>query len=494
MQPLARGLVCLGSGMLVPLAFAPYNIYLLAFIALALLFAFWLGSTPRRACLYGYLFGLGMFGTGLSWLHISINTFGGTHIAAAWLLTLLLVAFLSLYPAFAGYLARRWFDCSSTMQLIIVFPALWGLAEWCRAWVLTGFPWLAIGYSQMDTPLTNIAPLLGVYGVSWICALLAGLLVSVFQPGLKRKMIATAALALIGLLCWSLGRQAWTEGKDETVSVALVQGGIPQELKWRPEYKQPSLALYKRLSGPHWTKDLIIWPETAIPAYYHQATGVISELHRLALAHNTDVLVGLPVKDLETADYYNSVILLNQTSAFYHKRHLVPFGEYVPLDFLLKPIIRHLNIPISDFSPGEQGSSLLAASSFKFGMSICYEDIFGEQIIEALPEAEILVNVSNDAWFGDSAAAHQHLQMARMRALETGRYLLRATNTGISAIIDEKGKILSRSPQFEPAVLAGEVGLFAGMTPYAGRGNVPLVVLLLLLLCLSKYRLTTYEK
>ena len=486
-NPVAGGVLCLLAGTLVPLAFAPYDIYLLAFISPAILFALWSRHTARWAFVHGYLFGLGMFGIGVSWLHISIHIFGGMHMTGAWALTFLLVAFLSLYPALVGYLARRWFDCSQTIQVIIIFPALWVLAEWCRTWIFTGFPWLHIGYSQIDTPLASIAPVLGVYGVSWASTLAAGFLVLVCRQTLRHKIIGTLCLSLICLGSWLSGRHSWTKQQDEAVSVALIQGAIPQEIKWLPEYRRPSLDLYQKLSLPHWGRDLIIWPETAIPAYYHQAYDVITELHKMALSQGTDILIGLPVKDLKTADDYNSVVLLNNTSSFYHKRHLVPFGEYLPLDFLFAPLIRSLNIPMSDFSPGRQGTALLSASKFKFGMSICYENIFGEEIIQVLPEAEILINVSNDAWFGDSAAPHQHLQMARMRTLETGRYMLRATNTGISAIINEKGRIMSRSPQFQPTVVAGRASLFTGMTPYAHFGNIPIVCLLLTLLLLTRY-------
>ena len=488
-KPVTQGFTCLLSGMLIPLAFAPYNINLLAFICLAILFSFWLVSSPHDAFIKGYLFGLGMFGIGVSWLHISINTFGGMHIIGAYVLTFLLVAFLALYPAFVGYFAKRWFNFSNPVLLIIIFPALWALAEWFRSWIFTGFPWLNIGYSQMDIPLASIASILGIYGASWILAVSAGLLVLVFQQKVTNKIIGTVALLSVYLISWLLHNHDWTERKDEVISVALIQGAIPQEIKWLPKYRQPSLELYKKLSRPHWGKDLIIWPETAIPAYYHQASEIITELHKLALAHNTNVLAGLPVKEQDTQDYYNSVVLLNDSSSFYHKHHLVPFGEYLPLNFLFGPIIKSLNIPMSNFSPGKEGSSLLTANKFKFGMSICYENIFAEEIIEALPEADILVNVSNDAWFGDSAAPHQHLQMARMRALETGRYMLRATNTGISAIINEKGKIVSRSPQFEPTALTGNAFLFTGMTPYAQFGNLPIIIFLFSLLLLAKYRL-----
>jgi apolipoprotein N-acyltransferase len=277
----------------------------------------------------------------------------------------------------------------------------------------------------------------------------------------------------------------WTIADAKEKSVAIVQAAIPQEIKWQPEIQERTIELYLDLSGEHWGKvDLIVWPETAIPKFYHQAETVLHDLQTLTLYHNTDFVTGIPHMDPETKKYYNSIIVIGRSTGIYHKRHLVPFGEYLPLDSMIRPILDMLSIPMSSFSPGDE-RPLLQVAGVPAGVSICYEDVFGEEIIDAMPEAKFHINVSNDAWFGDSLAPHQHLQMARMRAIETGRYMVRSTNTGISAIIDERGKIISSSPQFQPDVLVANIKTFSGTTPYALYGNwlVIIMSILILLIC-----------
>jgi apolipoprotein N-acyltransferase len=236
---------------------------------------------------------------------------------------------------------------------------------------------------------------------------------------------------------------------------------------------------------PYWGYELIIWPETAIPMFYHQALPVIEKLRELAQQHHTEFITGIPFMDPESKKYFNSVIVIGKTPDIYHKRHLVPFGEYLPFDHWLRPLLDFIQIPMSDFSAGHFAQPLIRAGGIPIGISICYEDVFGEEVIEALPQAQLLLNVSNDAWFGDSLAPHQHLQMARMRAMETGRYMLRATNNGISAIINEKGKIVAQLPQFEPRALSGRARLFSGATPYVLYGNKVIVILCFLMAVIS---------
>jgi apolipoprotein N-acyltransferase len=477
LQKLPRGILCLITGALMPLAYAPGNISFIAILCPALLLLVWIGSSPRNAFRYGYLFGLGMFGVGVYWLHISINMFGGVNIIGALLITALLVAFLSLYPALVGYIGRRWFSQNDAMFLLIAAPALWVVAEWTRAWFLTGFPWLNLGYSQTDSFLSGLAPLFGVYGVTWLTILIAALLVCLYRYKRQCGLAVVVAIALLSVSCWSLTQINWTKATKENVAVALIQAAIPQELKWRPELREQSLELYMKLSAPHWGDALIIWPETAIPAFNYTVTNFIEKLGALTDRHDSTFLSGIPSKEAEVSAYYNSVMMLSDgKTALYHKQHLVPFGEYLPLKSLLGVILDFLRIPMSDFSPGQQESPVLSTNGMSIGVSICYEDTFGEEVIKALPEASVLVNVSNDAWFGDSLAPHQHLQMARMRALESGRYMLRATNTGISAVIDEKGKIVVRSPQFKPRALSARITLFEGSTPYVLWGNIPVVI------------------
>ena len=479
---LIKSVVCLIAGALLALAFAPYNFSLLVFISLALLFFLWRNTTSKNAFIYGYCFGFGLFGAGVNWLHISINLFGGINLFFALVLTYLLVAFLALYPALVGFISRKYLSRPELLNSLIFIPSLWTISEWCRSWIFTGFPWLNVGYSQLDTPLSGMAQITGVYGVSWLVCFSAAVLTEFFFINRKSGFLLTLGLIFIWGGCYLIKEIEWTSRKNQTITATLVQGGIPQQQKWKKENQQMTRDLYMSLTRQYPDSDIIIWPETAIPALYHNADFFINPIQKLAEAHNVDVLTGIPIVDLNTGQFFNSIILIGDKNEIYHKRHLVPFGEYLPFDKWLRPILNSLHIPMSSFSAGDSQKPVINAAGQIIGVSICYEDVFGEEIIDALPEANLLVNISNDAWFGDSLAPHQHLQMAAMRALETGRYMIRVTNTGISAIINHKGNILSRSPQFEPHAYSGKIELFEGTTPYGVYGNYPVIIFTCVLL------------
>ena len=479
-----NGFLCLAAGGATAFSFAPYNLSAIPFITLAFLFRTWRTNNSRQAFINGYLFGLGLFGVGVSWLHISINLFSGISLTGAYLLTFLLVAYLSLFPALTGFLGNCRSVRSDFYFFLAVMPSLWTLGEWVRSWLLTGFPWLTLGYTQTSGLLSGYGSLTGVFGISFIVAFLAGGCVLLIVK--KWSTLLAVFLLLVFAAGWQLRQYQWTDISNSEIDVALVQGAIPQEVKWLPEYQTTSLERYLEITQPFWGHDLIIWPETAIPGYLHTVREYIENLERAASHNDSLVLAGLPTKNLETGAYFNSLVLLGSEQQVYNKRHLVPFGEYMPLTWLLEWPLSVLRIPIADFTPGAADTPpLFHADGFSLGLSICYEAVFGTEIIKALPEADVLVNVSNDAWFGASASPHQHLQMAQMRAIETGRYLLRATNTGISAIIDEKGNIIGKTRQFEPDAVAAKVPLFTGSTPYVLAGDKPIVILsLVLLLCI----------
>lgn len=488
-----KRLSALTAGGLVPFAFAPFELFFLVVLSLSILFYLW--SITDSACesfILGYLFGFSMFGIGVNWLHISINLFGGVNLVGALIFTYIFIAYLSLYPALCGYFAVRF----SKRFYIIVLPALWLITEWCRGWFLTGFPWLNIGASQTDNILAGFAPVFGVYGISFFVCLIAISITLLITKYSKYKVISCILLLLIGLASVTLNSIDWTNDLNKDIDVVLVQGAIPQEQKWRQEQRQQTYTIYSELSKPFWSTDLIVWPETAIPSLYHFADDFIEGITEQKQNKSALFMSGLAYQDPVTKKYFNSILLIDDKHHFYHKHHLVPFGEYLPFKPVLGEVLQFLKIPMSDFSSGNQDQKLFKTDKGIFGMSICYEDAFGSEIRQALPDANILINVSNDAWFGDSFAPHQHLQMARMRALENSRYLLRSTNTGISAIIDNKGKIVSRSPQFEPHALAATVKLFDGETFYSRFGNVPIIIIccLILLLCFISTRKVTPSK
>ncbi|MBI1731635.1 MAG: apolipoprotein N-acyltransferase [Gammaproteobacteria bacterium] len=470
------GIAATGAGGACALAFAPYELHPLAPLALLVLFRLWKAATRVQAFRLGYLFGIGLFGTGVSWLHISINLFGGLGLLASAGVTFILIAYLALFPALAGYAAR--FDPAPAPVLItvLVWPAIWVLTEWARAWLLTGFPWLLLGYSQTDSPLGSLAPLVGVLGISWATAVTAGLLLMFIHSAHRERTRCGAALLVLFAGSWLVGSAQWAGSAGTVRSVALIQGAVPLTVRWRPELLARSVDRYVGLTGPHWKKNIIVWPETAIPAFSHQVPELLRHLTAEAIRHGSDLYAGFPSLEPDSGRYFNGLLLLGAEPQAYNKRHLVPFGEFTPLAPLFRGFAELLDIPLSNFSPGQQAQPLLRGNHGPSGVSICYEDAFGDEVIEALPAAEFLINVSNDGWFGDSAAPHQHLQMARMRARETGRYMLRATNSGVSAIIAPDGSVVARGPQFEPHVLTGTITLFTGLTPYARFGNWPVIL------------------
>ncbi|MBW6475535.1 MAG: apolipoprotein N-acyltransferase [Chromatiales bacterium] len=487
-KPWQAHLLLLCSGALLPLAFAPLALWPLAILALLPLFALWQQASPRQAFAYGLAFGLGQFGVGVSWVYVAIHVYGQSPAIVAVLLTLLFVAVLALVPAGFGYLARALalrLSIRPSLHALLWLPAFWTLAEWFRGWFLTGFPWLNLGYSQIDSPLAGYAPLLGAYGLSLLVALSAALLLWFGWRSRPRR--ALLALPLL-LLLWGGGQALqqldWGQAAGEPLRVTLIQGNVPQITRWDGEMIWKGLDRYAQLSYEHMdSSDLIIWPENAVTMFYHRlADDYFDALAEAARASDTDIIMGVPLLDEDGVRYYTTMMSLGSQHAFYRKRHLVPFGEFMPLEDLLRGLTAFFDLPMSSFSRGERWQPLLQAAGQPIAASVCYEDAFGEELIDFLPEATLLVNGSNNAWYGNSMAPHQHLQISRMRALETARPMLRATTNGISAFIDPRGKVYARSEQFVIAALSDTVQPMQGITPYVRLGNYAVLGLLALML------------
>lgn len=465
-----------------PLAFAPLSWFVLAPLSLALLFDLCREAPPRRAAWLGFLFGCGMMAVGVSWVQVSIHQFGLPNYWFSIGVTIPFVLFLAGYAALAAYCFAR---LGGRVDLCgaAAFAGIWTVTEWLRGWVLTGFPWLYVGYSQVDSTLAGFAPLAGVLGVSFAVALLGASLAVAFRASNARSRGAALGLALAIVVSGALlGRIDFSAAAGAPLRVALIQGNISQPIKWQPEEREASLALYRQLSEPHWGGDLIVWPETAIPAFPEEVRDFLTEVGTRALDERTVLLTGIPTWPERATGYRNSVIAISEEPGRYDKHHLVPFGEYLPLRPLLGPILDFLSVPMSDFQPGEPTQDPIRVHGYPIGVTICYEDAYSSEVRRTLPEAALLVNVSNDAWFGNSLAPHQHLEIARMRAIEFRRDLLRATNTGISAIVDAHGRIVTRSAQFTATAISGQVQPRQGATPFASTGNWPIVLLALLAL------------
>jgi apolipoprotein N-acyltransferase len=480
--PRADGLALI-AGAFLPLAFAPIGFFPLAVFTPAVLFLLWLEVTPRRALWRGFLFGVGVNAVGVSWVYVAIHDFGYAPVPLAVSLTALFVAFLAVYPALLGWLAVRFLRTAEWLRLALLFPAAWVLMEWLRGWLFTGFPWLNLGYSQIDSPLRGFAPLLGAYGVSLATVLAAGLLATLVVT--RGRARAASAALLVALFAAGAGLSVlrWTAPSAPPLSVALVQGNVPQDTKWRPELVQHTLDLYAGLTRQHWDSRLILWPEAAITAFYHEVAGdYLPALAAEARRHGSSIVLGIPVLDRPNRRMHNSLVSLGEHPGLYHKRHLVPFGDFVPFEAWLRGLLGFFDLPMSGFSPGPAEQPLLEAAGEKLASAICYEDIFGEELIAALPQASLLVNATNNAWYGNSFAPHQHLEMSRFRALETGRYMLRVTTNGVSAIIRPDGQVAVRSRQFQTEVVTGTAVPHAGDTPYVRLGNTPLIGLSAVLL------------
>lgn len=455
------------------LAFAPFALQPIAFLTFALLAHLWMPASPRRCAWHGFWFGFGLFGAGVSWVYVSLHQFGGMPAPLAGFATLVFCAFLALFPAAAGWLQAR-VPAGDAARACLLIPAAWVLFEWLLSWIFTGFPWLAAGYAAAGWPLQGYAPLGGVYLVSFVTVSLAGMLWLLVRQR-PRFLIAIVIVVGVGE---ALRHVRWTVPEGNPVEVALLQGNIEQEMKFRPERAPGIFETYARLAEGTRAR-LIVFPETALPTFLDRIDpAYLARLEALAKRNNGDLLLGVPYR--RGNEYYNSVVTLGTSPRqAYHKVHLVPFGEFVPPGF--RWTLDVLSIPLSDFSRGAPDQPPLAVAGQRVAPNVCYEDVFGAEIARSLPAATLLVNVSNVAWFGDSLAPSQHLQIARVRAIETGRMHLTATNTGITAAIDRNGRVLKRLAQFTEGRLEIEAQGYSGATPYVRLRDWPVVILCLII-------------
>ncbi|MBA3580907.1 MAG: apolipoprotein N-acyltransferase [Gammaproteobacteria bacterium] len=456
-----------------PLCFAPFGAWWLAPLLLAAWWLWSMGNLPRTAAADGFCFGLGMFGVGISWVYNSLHDFGDAHPFVAGFITVALIltmaAYFAAFSALAAYLRKRIYD--ARLYWLVAIPVLWLLTEWLRSYVLTGFPWLLMGYGQAESPLGAFLPVIGVFG----CGALVALCAASIALWVSTPNYWSAALISLGgllLLTFALQDVQWTQLQNSTKRVALVQGNLGQEIKLGAQGLPISQQRYAELSATVGDVDILLWPETALPAFQETVQPYLqtiqTNLH--TLPRHGHLLTGIFFYERSTGVYYNSLLVVDTKQA-YHKQRLVPFGEYMPLRGLLAFMNRFVQIPMSDIDNGPAQQSPLLVGDVDVGVTICYESAYDEVYREQLPKADFLVNVSNDAWFGDSLAPYQHLQIAQTRARESGRYLLRATNTGITAMITPQGAVTSRLASFQAGVLIVDVPLLMGATPYVRLGH-----------------------
>ena len=481
------------AGTLITFSLAPFDIWPLGLLALVLLHRLLDNISPARAAWRGWCFGAGLFLSGASWLYVSIHDFGSASLPLASFLSGGFCLLLALMHAMLGYGYARWFR-SARFGRWLGFAAWWALWEWVIYWLCTGFPWLYAGYAHLTTPLSGWAPVGGIYTLSFIVALSAAALALLFEKKskLEKKWLPAVIAAALWLAGFGLQTIAWTRPKGEPIRVALVQANIPQSVKWDPDFFRETLDIYSDLSAPLWRdNDIVFWPEAAVPALYENAKPFFDQNAAIANRFNHALISGVPYRsaqnELSEDGLFNSAIALGNGSGVYYKQHLVPFGEYVPFEKYLRGLIEFFDLPMSDFQAGPAGQAPLRAAGLTFAPFICYEVVYSDLVRHA--RADVLLTLTNDAWFGRSIGPLQHLRMVQMRALEMGRPFVRATSNGVTALIDAKGNITARIPQFERAVLTGNVQGYTGLTPFARFGSWPVLLLCasICALCLADF-------
>lgn len=463
------------------LGYAPFSLWLVAPLLLSGFLYLLAKAESNQGFSLSFAFGLGWFGAGISWVHVSIADFGGLPLIGSLALMVVLVAYLALYPALAGYVTKKYFQ---PRLWPLTLPFIWLLFEWLRSWMLTGFPWLSLGYSQVSGPVSGWMPIVGEFGVTGLLVMLSSAL-AFMLPNKQYKSAALLTLVLI-LGGWNLNNFSWISVKPSPVSVAMVQGNIKQELRWVPEQDRPTMEKYWDMTQDHWHNEVIIWPEAAIPKLEPIAKNYIRELDDIAAQNGTGLITGIVNYNFETRDAFNNLIVVGAKEKgdesghyrYFHnnrfaKHQLLPIGEFIPMEDWLRGLAPIFDLPMSSFSRGDFRQPNLVANGYHFSPAICFEIAFPQQIQANLyQDTDFIITVSNDAWFGNSHGPDQHLEIAQARAKEFGLPVLRATNNGITAFIDHNGNIQSRLPQFQAAVLSDRIYLTEGKTPYRQFGNL----------------------
>lgn len=480
-------IIVLLAGCLVPLSFAPFNIWPLGILALSV-FALLINQQSLKAVWWrSWCFGAGMYGLGVSWIYVSISGFGGAPAPLAVFLVVVFVFFMAALFSLPFYAFGRWFS-RHPLSLLIAFPATWLISEWLRTWLFTGFPWLFIGYADLTNWLSGWAPVVGVMGLSLLSAFTAAVIAHlIYHPTKTRNLLLGGSTIM---LMWGAGfalqKIEWTQVSKTPTSIAIVQPNINQEDKWQVDARMTTMDLLRTKTEPLWGHKIIIWPEAAITEIYSQALPFLNEMNNKAADSESGLVTGIIFDDQEKQLYYNSIATFGKAIGIHHKRRLVPFGEYVPIE-ALRNVIEFFNLPTSIINLGPEEQYGLKVDELMISPSICYEVAFPDLIAKNAVNSQLLISVSNLGWFGDSLGRHQFMQMAQMRALETQRYYAYSTNNGPSAIFDRKGKITAQTNAFEQTSLRSEIFAVNGSTPFMRFGSLPLVAMSILGLVLLRF-------
>ncbi|TVP55132.1 MAG: apolipoprotein N-acyltransferase [Halomonadaceae bacterium] len=492
-QRALRAFLLVAAGALQTLSFSPWEFWLAGPVSVMVILTLCLSRPPRELFLSGWLVGLGLFGSGVSWVFVSIYNYGVPSAPLAGAMTAIFVAGLALVPALVFWAWGRLAGMDRWRRLCLL-PAVWLLGDWVRGWLLTGFPWLYLGTAQVDGPLAGWAPILGVHGLTLIIVASACLVMALAQSLLQRQRVLSGILGTALLLPWLAGPLLasieWTEEAGDPITFAAMQGNIPQQIKWDPEYMRAQLSAYIDMSEDDWDRDLLLWPETAIPMPHTQAREVLEYLDDRGLESGATLMTGIPwygdSPDHPDRGFHNSIMTLGADQGTYHKQKLVPFGEYIPLENWLRGTLDFFSLPLSSFRPGPSNQAPLGIAGAPVHPFICYEIAYADFVARHSAHTGFLLTISNDAWFGDSLGPQQHLQIARMRALETRRPMLRGTNNGITALVDRHGQEVDRIPRFQQATLRGEFQPAYGTTPFMATASWPVLTLAVILIVFTR--------
>lgn len=476
------------AGLIFPLGLSPVDFWPAISVSAGLLYTILKRSDLLAPWQIGLVYGLGFFGAGVSWIYISIHVYGATPVWLAILLTAIFCGGLALLFSLQAYLYSR-FAGKQPGWTIVQFASLWVLFEWLRTILFTGFPWAFAGYGVLDSPLSGWIPVLGVYGCSWLLVGVGCLGAEAWsgRHNARFLLIGGTVTALVLVAGFSWQSAAWTRPTGAPMRVSAVQPNVPLTEKWDPRQRPQILENFSALSEQLYAdNDLVLWPESALPGYRDQLQTTLQRVHESAKSAGKTVITGIPTRD--HGGRYNSVTVLGVGQGTYHKQKLVPFGEYVPMESVLRGAIAFFDLPMSQFIAGPADQQALLVGTIPVAPFICYEVVYPDFVLNQSRAAHLLITISNDTWFGNSAGPWQHFQMARFRAAELGRDLIRSTNDGVSAIIDWQGKVMVSTPQFTKAVLSGSVQPRTGETPFALTGSLPVWVFSLIGLVLGRDR------
>ena len=474
------------AGALLALSFAPFGWWPLAILMPAVLMWLWDGATPRRAAVLGFWFNAGTFFLGTYWLYIAIKQIGHAPLVLALFLMAGFIVIMGAYHALLGWLVAKYLPQRGAMRWLVGIPGAWLLIEWWRSWFLSGFGWLALGYAHTDNWLGGLAPVVGQFGLGLLTLVMAGALVTLLLGGKRSRIVSGGLFVVIWGVALGVRGIEWTEAYSRPITVAVVQGAIPQDEKWIGANLEAILEVYRTRTREAHGADLIVWPESAVPDLANNHIEFYREVYQEASARGSSLMMGtLREEDNPKTgeeEYFNSVLSMDKSTpgvGWYDKHHLVPFTEFVPVPGFVREWLRLMTLPYSDFNRGAAQQAPLESAGQRISASVCYEDAYGATQLPALRTATLLVNVTNDAWFGHSPARYQHLQISRLRAMEAGRPMVRAANDGVSAVIGARGEIVKSAPEYEANVMRASVQPRIGLTPYARTGNWLVVCLAL---------------